>query len=302
MPMRLEYQLLDVFSDRQFGGNQLAVFLEPPPDLPPAAMQKIARELNLSETTFLFPPSDRANDYRLRIFTPAVELPMAGHPTIGSAYALAHKGLLGPINDRHEIVFEEGVGPISVSIESDADGRPATIWMRQPLPRFMAIIEDRPAIAEMLGLAERDLADAPLQALSSGLPFLYVPLASLDAVQRAQLDLGAWRQRLAGGPAQNIFITSAETIYPGSSAHSRMFAPALGVSEDPATGSASGPLCLYLLRYGLAQGDEMTAEQGFQMGRPSIIRMRIQRADGQIRSLEVGGRCVSMGFGTLIVN
>ncbi len=300
--MRLDYHLLDVFSDRQFGGNQLAVFLDPPHDLSPAIMQKIARELNLSETTFLFPPHDPANDYRLRIFTPAAELPMAGHPTVGSAYALARTGGFGRIDGARAVVFEEGVGPITVCIESDDKGQPQDIWMRQPAPQFLEVYDNRLAIAAMLSLTEHDLADAPLQTVSSGLPFLYVPLRSLAAVEDAQLKLDAWRKLLAGGPAQNVFVTTTETILPSSTAHSRMFAPALGLSEDPATGSASGPLAAYLLKYKLADGDEMTSEQGFEMGRPSLIRIRIERAGDQVNSLAVGGQCAYVGFGSLLID
>lgn len=300
--MRLEYHLLDVFSDRQFGGNQLAVFLDPPPDLPAELMQKIARELNLSETTFLFPAGDAACDYRLRIFTSAAELPMAGHPTVGSAYALARSGAIGRIHGAREIVFEEGVGPIAVSIEGDSRGSPATIWMRQPALQILHIAEDRPAIARMLSLSAHDLAEAPIQVLSSGLPFLFVALRSLAAVEKAQLNIELWRKLLAGGAGQNVFITTTETILPGSSAHSRMFAPALGISEDPATGSASGPLAVYLLQHGLADGDEMSGEQGYEMGRPSLIQMRIERTEDQISGVKVGGRCAYMGFGALLID
>ena len=121
--MRLNYHLIDVFTDRQFGGNQLAVFPDPPPELPATTMQNIAKELNLSETTFVFPPPDAAADFRLRIFTPAAELPMAGHPTVGSAYLLARLGALGRIADAQTIVFQEGVGPIAVTVRADETRR-----------------------------------------------------------------------------------------------------------------------------------------------------------------------------------
>ena len=300
--MRLDYQLLDVFTDRQFGGNQLAVFLDPPPQLPSATMQRIARELNLSEVTFLFPPADSANDYRLRIFTPLAELPFAGHPSVGSAFALAQAGRLQLDRDGGTVVFEEGVGPIALTIETDAAGKPSQVWMRQPKPQFLDIRQDRREIAEMLSLAESDLAPAPLQALSSGLPFLFVPLVSLAAVERAHLQLDAWQKLVAGSPAQNVFITTSETIYATSSAHSRMFAPALGLGEDPATGSASGPLGVYLLKYGMAQGDEMWVEQGFEMGRASMIGIRIERDANGISGVAVGGSCVRMGFGALLLD
>ena len=301
--MRLDYHLLDVFSERQFGGNQLAVFLDPPEDLPQSVMQQIARELNLSEVTFLFPPADPAHDYRLRIFSPVAELPMAGHPTVGSAYALARLGRLAGAQAKNEIVFEEGVGPITVAIDADEDGQAREIWMRQPIPQFLDIIHNRRAIADMLSLAEDDLIEeAPLQVLSSGLPFLYVPLRSLAAMQRVQLKVDRWRDMLAGSAAENLFLTTTETVYESSAAHSRMFAPALGIGEDPATGSASGPLGAYLLRYGLAEADEMVSEQGFEMSRPSIIGIRIERCGADISGVAIGGRCAYMGFGALLID
>ena len=298
--MRLDYHLLDVFTDRQFGGNPLAVFPQPPPDLAPRLMQQIAQELNLSESVFVLPPADPANDFRLRIFTPLAELPMAGHPTVGAAFALAYLGSLGQLAAQTPLVFEEGVGPIDVTIRADERGRPREVWMQQPIPQFGAVYSDRRAIAETLSLDESDLrGDAPIQVLSSGLPFLYVPVVSLVAMARIQLRQDRWEALLAGGDAQNVFVTTTETAEAASSAHSRMFAPALGVDEDPATGSASGPLAAYLLRYGLADSCEMLAEQGFEMGRPSFIRIRVERSAGEITSVAIGGKCVMMGSGTL---
>ncbi len=192
--MILQYHLLDVFTDRPFGGNPLAVFTDPPLDLPTETMQQIANELNLSESTFVFPPSDPANDFSVRIFTPASELPMAGHPTVGTTYLLAQIGKLGPIKQSKTVTFEEGVGPIQVTVQADAGGSPRRVLMRQPLPQFQDIYEDRQAIAEMLTLSLQDLRPgAPIQAVSSGLPFLYVVVKSLDAMRRISLRLDRWR-------------------------------------------------------------------------------------------------------------
>jgi len=301
--MRLNYHLLDVFTDRQFGGNQLAVFPNPPLDLPAEIMQKIAKELNLSETTFVYPPTKRACDYRLRIFTPAAELPMAGHPTVGSGYILARLGTLGSIAGETTIVFEEGVGPIAVTIRADHEGNPLEVWMQQPTPQFFDIYEDRSTIAEILSLNAADLrGDVPMQVVSSGLPFLFVVLNSLDAAQRIRLRLDRWADRLAGTEAENIFVTTTETVHEGSSAHSRMFAPALGISEDPATGSASGPLGAYLLKYGLVQSGDLVSEQGFEIGRPSFIRIKVRRNRAAFSEVSVGGQCTYIGFGTLDID
>jgi len=301
--MRLNYHLLDVFSERQFGGNQLAVFPDPPRDLPARAMQAIAKELNLSETTFVFPPHDKSSDFRLRIFTPAAELPMAGHPTIGSAYMLARLGTLGRIDGEKSITFEEGVGPITVTLRARADGEPAEVWMRQPSPQFLDIHDDRRLIAEILSLSADELRpDAPVQVLSSGLPFLYVAIKSLDAVRRIRLRHDKWADHLAGGNAENIFVTTTETMREDSTVHSRMFAPALGINEDPATGSASGPLGAYLLKYNLVQTGDIISEQGFEIGRPSILRIALRRRGKTFSPVAVGGACAYIGYGSLCID
>jgi len=301
--MRLNYHLLDVFTDRQFGGNQLAVFPDPPPDLPAELMRQIAKELNLSETTFILPPSESNFDFRLRIFTPAAELPMAGHPTVGSAYMLARLGALGRVENAKTIVFEENVGPIAVTIHADERGDPVEVWMHQPIPQFLNIIEDRSKIAEILSLSAADLyRDAPVQVLSSGEPFMFVLVNSLDTIQRIRLRFDKWAEALAGTNAENIFVTSTETVYDSSTVHSRMFAPALGIHEDPATGAASGPLGAYLLRYDLVQAGEMVSEQGFEIGRPSFIRIRARQTESTFSEVSVGGKCAYVGYGTLVIN
>ncbi len=300
--MHLNYHLLDVFTDHQFGGNQLAVFPDPPQDLSTELMQQIAKELNLSETTFVFPPADAANDFKLRIFTPAAELPLAGHPTVGSAYALARLGTLGILDGEKAIVFEEGVGPIPVTILADESGQPTEVWMQQPIPQFLDIRDDRAAIAAVLSLSEADLEkDAPIQVVSSGLPFLYVVVKSLAAIKRIGFRLDQWRTLLAGSGAEQIFVTSLDTEYDASTVHSRMFAPALGIIEDPATGSASGPLGAYLLKYGMVQSGEMVSEQGIEMGRPSFIHIRVERKGNAFTSVAVGGACAYVGCGTLVI-
>ena len=301
--MRLNYHQLDVFTDRQFGGNQLAVFPDPPPDLPAPIMQAIAKELNLSETTFVFPPLDASNDFRLRIFTPATELPTAGHPTIGTAYTLARLGTLGRIDGETTIIFEEGVGPIQVTVGATADGEPAEVWMQQPIPQFLDIYEDRSRIAEILSLNVDDLrADAPVQVLSSGLPFLYVAVNSLEAIRRISLRYDKWADHLAGADSENIFVTTTETVYDESTVHSRMFAPAFGIGEDPATGSAGGPLGAYLLKYGLVQTGDMVSEQGFEIGRPSFIHISLRRSGGSFSRVAVGGACAYIGNGSLFID
>ena len=292
------YLLVDVFTDEPFGGNQLAVFLDGG-DVPDRWMQRIARELNLSETTYLLPPEDPAHVGRLRIFTPLEELPMAGHPTVGSAFALAADGRIAAPTT---IVFEEGVGPVPVEVEGAAD-RPTGAVMVQPLPGFGPRFDDRPAIAAMLTLEAADLApDLPLEVVSCGVPYLIVPLASLAAVQRAKLRLDLWEDLLGGFASRHVYLFSRETLGDDATVHARMFAPAAGVPEDPATGSAGGPLGCYLVRHGrVPAGDRVpvVCEQGYEIGRPSRMEIAISGDRDAIREVRVGGGCVLVGEGRM---
>ena len=292
------YLLVDVFTGEPFGGNQLAVFVEGE-QVPEALMQRIARELNLSETTYVLPPEDPANLCRLRIFTPLEELPMAGHPTVGSAFALAVEGRITP---PETIRFEEGIGVVPVEVEGEAD-RPSGAVMVQPLPRFGPRFDDAARIAAMLTLDEGDLEPGlPIEVVSCGLPFLYVPLASLAAVERARLRLDLWEELLAGFASRHIYMFSRETLGEDATVHARVFVPAAGVPEDPATGSASGPLGCYLVRHGLVPGGErvpIVCEQGYEIGRPSRIEVEISGDRETIREVRVGGGCVLIGEGRI---
>ncbi|MEY2564468.1 MAG: trans-2,3-dihydro-3-hydroxyanthranilate isomerase [Verrucomicrobiota bacterium] len=298
---RLPYHLVDVFTDRAFGGNALAVFIKGE-GIPDATMQSIAREMNLSETTFVLAPDDPRNLCRVRIFTPGSELPMAGHPTVGTAFVLAREGLVKPAGDETTIVFEEGVGPVPVSIEWKGNA-PGFIEMRQPLPKFGPRFEDAKAIAEMLSLDPRDISEnLPMEVVSCGVPFLFVPINSLDAMERIRFRVDVWERVLLGWAAEAVFVFAKGGRFAGSDVHSRMFAPGLGVNEDPATGGASGPLGCYLVRYGvLSSEDELrcVSEQGVEMGRPSFLKIRIGHTGGEITDVRVGGTCHYMGSGVL---
>jgi trans-2,3-dihydro-3-hydroxyanthranilate isomerase len=296
---KFQYCLVDVFTDRAFGGNPLAVFTDAR-GLSPDTMQDLAREFNLSETTFVLPAQDPQNDYRVRIFTPAVELPMAGHPTVGTAFILAHKHLVQITQPETTITFEEGVGPIPVTFKAQA-GHLQLIQMRQPLPTFGATFSNRAAIAEMLSL---DLADLdttlPLEVVSCGVPFLYVPIRSLAAMRAIQFRRDVWERTLRDFEASQVFAFTQEVEVAGSTVHSRMFAPAMGVAEDPATGAASGPLGCYLVRHGRATSSgtaEFVSEQGIEMGRPSFIQIAIEHEGEHITGVYVGGQCHFMGEG-----
>ena len=293
------YHLVDVFTDRAFGGNPLAVFLEGD-GLSDGLMQAIAKEFNLSETTFVFPPRDPAHHFRVRIFTPANELPMAGHPTVGTVFVLTRAGLVKPASERTTITLEEGVGPIPVTIDWE-NGKASFIEMQQPLPTFGAPLEDRAGIAELLSLeTEMVRADLPIQVVSCGVPFLFVPIKTLEAMRRIRFRRDV-EERL-NLPSQNIFVFTTETEFAGSNVHSRMFSPSLGVQEDAATGSANGPLGCYLVRHRVIPSESelrCVSEQGIEMGRPSFLHIRIRHTGDKITAVHVGGTCCYMGSGRL---
>ena len=277
---RYEYRVVDVFTDKAFGGNPLAVFSEPG-KLDAGTMQAIAKELHLSETTFVLPPSSAAADHRVRIFTPDAELPFAGHPTLGTAFVLA-EGKDGSMR------LEEGVGVIRVTLSE------GFVQMEQPLPAFTGTTISRKQAADALGLAVEEVrSDVPIQVGSSGVPFLFVPLANLKAVRRA---------RRPGGIEGNVYVFAMSGERSGSHAHGRMFAEGLGVSEDPATGGAQGPLGAYIVAHELVRVEPTTrirVEQGFEIGRPSILDIEVDRTGAAVTAVRVGGRCVAMGGGWL---
>ena len=290
------YLHLDVFTDHVFGGNQLAVFPEPA-GLDAETMQAITREMAYSESTFVFPAEDPRTAMRVRIFTPGRELPMAGHPTVGTAFALAHEGVIPA--GQPEVVFGLGVGPITVRLRWEGS-RLVFAEMQQLSPTFGDIVDPVAVVATMLNLDAHDIAESsPVQSVSCGVPFLFVPLRTRDAVDRAMVDVAALKRWVA----QEIFVFSTEPGSDGATAYSRMFAPNLGVAEDPATGAASGPLGCYLVRYGLVRPEEaqrIVSTQGVKMGRPSRIHISIGAdAPDRITDVRVGGNAVLVGEGVL---
>lgn len=299
---KLRYHLVDVFTDRAFGGNQLAVCTNGR-GLTAEAMQAVAKELNLSETTFVLPPDTPGHDYRVRIFTPGRELPMAGHPTIGTAYVLARERMIEATSDEASVRFEEGVGTIPVSLKFK-DGEPDFIQMSQPLPTFGARFDNVATMAAMLSVDPLDITETnlPVEVVSCGVPFLFVPLRSLAAMRRIRLRTDIWEQALRNFETQEVFVFTREVEYEGSNVHARMFAPGIGIVEDPATGSASGSLGCYLVRHRVfPSADEFgcVSEQGVEMGRPSFITINVRHEDGRITGVKVGGKCVAVGEGFL---
>lgn len=292
---RVRYITADVFTDRRFGGNQLAVF----PDargIPSEAMLDITREFNYSETTFVLPPDDPRHTRRVRIFTPEREMPFAGHPTVGTAHVLAHIGEIPLDGDTTRIVFEEGVGPVPVVIRASG-GQPVFAQLAvAKLPETGPTPPSRDALAEVLSLAPDDILSNTYvpEAVSCGLPFLFVPLVDRGAVARARVRLDVWERVLRDYWTHELFVFAFDPERAGSDVRARMFAPGLNVLEDPATGSACAALGGYLgARDPRADGTlRWVVEQGFEMGRPSILEIETDKAAGAITGVRVGGSSV----------
>jgi trans-2,3-dihydro-3-hydroxyanthranilate isomerase len=299
--VRRRFFTADVFTDRIFGGNPLAVF----PDgcgIDPAHMQLAARELNLSETVFVLPP-EAGGTRRLRIFTPASEVPFAGHPTLGTAFVLAATGELALTGDALEVVFEEGVGPVRVRIEGSR-GRPLRTQLSPAmLPETRAAEVDPAAVAAALSLTPEDLvtgAGAP-RAASCGLPFLFVELVSRAALARARLSAAAWERSLARCWAPNLYLFTRDGADAQADLRARMFAPAHGVAEDPATGSAVAALAGVLSpRHPLRDGTlRLRIEQGVEIGRPSLLELELEKRSGEVCAVRVAGRSVLVSEGEM---
>ena len=277
-------------------------------------MQAVAKEMNFSETTFVLPPETKGTDVRMRIFTPGAELPMAGHPVIGSTFALARSGVIEP--GRKHFVFGLGVGPLSVALKwkghrgAGAPGMDDDLqfaWMTQLKPVFGEPIADPALAAAALSLSAAAVTGTgkPVQTVSCGVPFLFVPLTTRRAVDSAVLNRAEYDALVHGmSPRPNgVFLFSAERSE-RATVYSRMFAPDLGVGEDPATGSASGPLGCYLVRHKIVKpgkAGSMVSLQGVKMGRPSHVHIAIGVHGSEISSVQVGGHSVLAGEGTLYV-
>ena len=307
--MALAYLHYDVFTSEPLLGNQLAVF----PDaraLTLERMQRIANEMNFAESTFVLPSESGDTDVRMRIFTPNVEMPMAGHPTVGSTFALAEEGVIAA--GRERFVFGLNVGPTPVDLEW-SDGRLRFAWMTQAVPVFAEPFGGRAAVAKAIGLQPDDLvADLPVQEVSCGVPFLFVPLRDREIVDRAAASASALKaiefreasSPFAGLRRPNIFVFAVSPSGAAETAYSRMFAPEIGIVEDSATGSASGPLGCYLVRHGVVSDDaasRIVSLQGVAMGRASRIHIEISGTPEAISKVRVGGEAVLAGRGELFV-
>ena len=292
------YLHYDVFTDRPLTGNQLAVFTDPA-GLTTDDMTRITREKNFSECTFILPAERDDTDVNVRIFCPDGEMSFAGHPTIGSTFALAHEGRVTPSQSR--VVLGLGLGPTPVDLEWN-DGQLAFAWMTQRPPEFGRTIDARERMASALGIEAGAIRDRlPIQEISCGVPFLYVPVSSRAAVDQCALDPRAVEAIFKDNDLTSggVFVFSTEPGADDATVYSRM----LGTDrEDPATGSASGPLGGYLVRYGLvpdSRAGRIVSRQGVKMSRPSRVHIRITGTPDHIAGVQVGGASVLVGHGRI---
>jgi trans-2,3-dihydro-3-hydroxyanthranilate isomerase len=303
-----EYRFLqvDVFTDVPFGGNPLAVF----PDaegLTSEEMQKLAREMNLSETTFVLPREAPGADFKVRIFTPAAELPFAGHPVVGTHWVLAHLGRVDLKEPVTEVRFELGVGVLPADLEV-VGGRVERVVITSGQASFLAVMEDVGDLAAALGIPAEAITDTglPVQVVSTGMATLMVPVRSLAEVQDmdpARLNVAALGRACQPLGTETVFVFTLETERPEATVHVRMFAPSLGVPEDPATGSANGTLGAYLVHHQVVPVSDGTnhfvSEQGAEMGRPSTLDLLVDRSGGEVTRVRVGGQVVPMVEGSV---
>jgi trans-2,3-dihydro-3-hydroxyanthranilate isomerase len=286
------FYIVDVFSKGKYSGNQLAVVIMTE-KIDDAGMQKIAGEFNFSETTFVLSPEKRSGGYDVRIFTPREEVPFAGHPTLGTAYVIRNLLLKSGAGT---IALNLPVGQIPVTFESGS----RLLWMKQKSPVFGPVHEPVKA-AEMIGVGEDDVDRRyPVQEISTGLPFVIIPLKGLKAVKKARTVAGAYDRFFGDAPARPVFIFSPETYSSENHLNARMFADLFGIAEDPATGSAAGCLAGYLVRHRYFGGAEIDirVEQGFEIRRESILHLKAGETGGDI-DVNVGGEVHKIAEGTL---
>lgn len=283
---------VDVFTDKPYAGNQLAVFPDAD-DLTAQQMQKIANEINYSETTFILKNTEKDADYNIRIFTIKQELPFAGHPVLGTAYAI--KNILKLHRDG-KLRLRTKVGIIPLEQGNGA------LWMRQNRPEFAKIYTDKNKIVNLIDLSPDDISDdLPAEEVSTGNSILIIPVKTLDAVQRSMGNINNMKKFFSDESCIAPYVFTLETTNMSAHVHTRFFAAHMGIIEDAATGSAAGPLTGYLLKHEVfGKSFEIINEQGIEMGRPSRIMMRGMLKDDEY-TVEIGGKCSFIGTGEFTI-
>jgi trans-2,3-dihydro-3-hydroxyanthranilate isomerase len=293
----IRFLILDVFATGKYTGNQLAVCLDAG-GLTDLQMQQIAREINFSETTFVTSPKPVNEGFNTRIFTPTTELPFAGHPTVGTAFAIQQEIIKERI-ERVNLNYQVGQIPVDLNYVND---KLDLLWMHQQQPQFYESISNN-LLAEVIGVNPTDIDDRyPIEPVSTGLPFLIVPLKTLTAVSQAKLNLSLYYQAVANLPAQAILIFCPETVDPSCKLHVRVFTECFGIPEDPATGSANGCLAAYLAKhqyFGSSKLD-IAVEQGVEMGRASRLYLKSDYMP-DCCLVSIGGRVIHIASGEFIL-
>ncbi len=301
--MTRRFHTLDVFTETRFTGNPLAVVLEAE-GLTDTQMQTIAREFNLSETLFVFPPDNPAHWAKVRIFTPTKELPFAGHPMVGAGALLAAQKL-GPVTERREaiVVLEAQIGPVRIGVSLTPDAPPFAEFDLPQMPQAKEDVPSRDDLSLLFGLATGEIGfeNHEPSRFSAGVDFLFVPVRNLRVLESVLLNAAAWHSILGDEPS-GAYLYCRETMRADSAFHARMFAPLLGVTEDPATGSAAAAFAGVIARFDqpVAGTHAYVIEQGYEMGRPSHISLELVM-DGGLHAVRIGGHAVSVSEGVLEV-
>jgi trans-2,3-dihydro-3-hydroxyanthranilate isomerase len=304
--MSRPYFVLDVFTDQPLQGNPLAVVLDAE-GLDDAAMQAIAREFNLAETVFVFPPDDPVNSARIRIFTPMRELPFAGHPTVGTAILLAEQKAHAQLGGAGILIaLEEKIGLVKVEVARRPNRGVRGVFSLPVLPQLLEAEFQVEAVANALGLDLLDIGFGAhgLSLWSAGVPFVMVPVRDLAAMGRVRVgDSHAWDAAFAGAGTGAAYLYTRETVNPAHHIHARMFAPKLGIVEDPATGSAAAAFAGVAATCELPEDGlhQVIIEQGFEMGRPSLIALDLDIQNGRLASAQIGGGAVRIAEGMLLL-
>lgn len=287
----LDFYIVDVFAEEKYAGNQLAV-ITCAGALSTAEMQRIAQEMNYSETAFILSDEQRDGAYDVRIFTPEEEVPFAGHPTLGTAYVIQHQVLA---QQAERVILNLKAGRIPVT---EVNG---VLWMRQFPPDFGEVLDPSTA-AQVLTLEDEDLdARYPVQEVSTGLSTIIVPLRGLKSLKKSRVDREKYFELIAGLDARTILAFTPEPYASSNDLSVRVFADYYGVPEDPATGSAAGCLAGYLVRHGYFDADciDIRVEQGYEVGRPSLLYLHAEKSEGEI-SVSVGGKVQMVARGELL--
>jgi trans-2,3-dihydro-3-hydroxyanthranilate isomerase len=290
------FYIIDVFGEKKYQGNQLAI-VNVQKTLTDSEMQKFAGEIHFSETTYILSEETRNGGYDVRIFTPKTEVPFAGHPTLGTAYVLQQEIIRKPVNS---VVLNLKIGQIAVNI-TYKKSQPDLMWMKQVNPTFGQVFSPE-VLAKILNLHVKVIDDRyPVQEVSTGLPFIIVPIKTLENVQHIKIDKEGYFNLIKGTQAKAILVFCPQTSDPGNDLHVRVFCDYLGIPEDPATGSANGCLAGYLVKHHYFKNRQVSirVEQGHEMGRPSLLYLKAREIDENKIEVMVGGKVIPVARGEI---